>query len=70
MIDTLHNGVRGLASPDGPSAYPLLVLVLIFVGLPVVAIFLAIRRVLDRRAAAAHLFETDAPPKPELEWPF
>jgi hypothetical protein len=69
LIDLLHNGVRGLASPDGPSAYPLLVLVLIFFGLPVVAIFLAVRRVLDRRSAARP-FETDAPPKPQIEWPF
>ena len=69
MIDLLHNGVRGLASPDGPSAFPLLVLVLIFFGLPVVAIFLAVRRVLDR-SSAARPFETDAPPKPQLDWPF
>ena len=69
LIDTLHNGVRGLVSPDGPKAYPLLVLLLVFFGLPVVAIFLAVRRMLDGRGAA-RLFETDAPPKPELEWPF
>jgi hypothetical protein len=69
LIDMLHNGVRGLFSPDGPSAYPLLVLMLIFFGLPVVAIFLAVRRVLDRRSTTRP-FETNAPPKPELEWPF
>jgi hypothetical protein len=69
LIDMLHNGVRGLASPDGPSAYPLLVLTLVFFGLPVVAIFLAVRRVLDRRIAA-RLFETNATPKADVEWPF
>jgi hypothetical protein len=70
LLDMMHHGVRGMASPDGPSAYPLLVLVLIFFGLPVVAIVLAVRRVLDRRAVTGRLFDTDAPPKVELEWPF
>lgn len=68
-IDLLHGGLRGLGSPDGPSTFPLFVLVLLFFGLPIVAIFLAVRRVLDRRAMPRP-FEADAPVKTELPWPF
>jgi hypothetical protein len=70
-LHDLHTGgIAGLFSPTGPHRFPLLMLILTIIGLPCVAMFLAVRRVLDRRHIERRRFETDATPKTEIEWPF
>lgn len=68
--DIQSAGVRGLGSPTGPAMFPLVVLSLLLTGVPLVAIALAGRRIFDRRHVTRLRFNTNAPPKPEIEWPF
>jgi hypothetical protein len=69
--DLRQGGLRGLFSPTGPANYPLMVLALALLGVPLVAVALAIRGVIDRRnARRVRSFRTNATPKPEIPWPF
>ena len=70
LHDLRVGGIQGLFSPSGPHGFPLLMLILTIVGLPALALFLAFRRVLDRRHIRRRRFETDATPRPEIPWPF
>jgi len=69
--DLRQGGLSGLFSPSGPANYPLLVLALSLLGVPLVAIALAIRGIVDRRnARRLGSFRTNAQPKPQMPWPF
>jgi hypothetical protein len=68
--DIRDGGISGLFSPTGGTSYPLMVLMLMIVGVPLVALVLAMRRVLDRRTVRRPRFRTDAQSRPRMEWPF
>ena len=70
LSDLRAGGIRGLFSPSGPTSFPLLVLALLLAGVPLVAVVLAVRRVLDWRHVRLARFTTTAQPKPEIPWPF
>jgi hypothetical protein len=70
LHDLRAGGVRGLTSPTGPSAFPLLLLYLLLAGVPFVAIALAAWRVLDRRHVRRPRLEVIATPTSGPDWPF
>ena len=70
LRDLREGGMRGLFSPSGPTSFPLLVLALLLGGVPIVAVVLAVRRILDWRHVRVVRLKTNAQPKPEIPWPF